>query len=55
MAGGLLRLRSATLALKPLVVAKVSPRRFSSSGCTLWRPSQFGSKHSLVSPQHRLT
>src|SRR5262249_46782530 len=42
-----LRRRSATFALKPQVVSKVWQQRTSPTGCTLWRPSQFGSKHSF--------
>jgi hypothetical protein len=41
--------------LKPLVVAEVSHQRYSISGCTLWRQSQFGSKHSHVSTPRRQT
>ena len=40
---------------KPQVVDEVLQRRYSIKGCTLWRPSQFGSKHSLVSPRRRPT
>jgi len=50
-----LRSRSATFALKPQVAVEVSQRRYSIKDCTLWRPSQFGSKHSLVSPRRRPT
>src|SRR3954465_2258719 len=45
----------AVSALKPLVVAKVLQRHQSIKGCKLWRPSQFRSKHSLVSTQRRPT
>jgi hypothetical protein len=47
--------RSAAAALKPPVVAKVWEQRYSLKGCTLWRQSQFRSKHSFISPPRRLT
>ena len=41
--------------LQTLVAGKHLQRRYSLKGCTLWRPSQFGSKHSLVPSQRRPT
>jgi hypothetical protein len=55
LARGRLRPRSATFVLKPEVADKPLHQRYSITGCTLWRQSQFGSKHSHVSTPRRQT
>jgi hypothetical protein len=44
-----------TFVLKPEVADKRLQRPSSITGCTLWRQSQFGSKHSHVSTPRRQT